>query len=47
MYYSVMLGDKRLDGLSAGDSCQGIIFHRYKTGFWSLGEPIAVQKEGK
>lgn len=29
------------------DSCQGIIFHRYKTGFWTHEEPIAVHKEWK
>ena len=26
---------------------QGIAICSYKTGFWTLGEPIAVQKEGK
>ena len=28
-------------------SSQGIIFYCYKTVFWTLGETIAVQKEGK
>lgn len=35
------------EGLIAADSCQGIIFHRYITEGWTLGEPIEVQKEGK
>lgn len=25
-------------------TCQGIVFYCYKTGFWTLGETIAVQK---
>ena len=28
-------------------TCQGLVFYRYKTGVWTLGEIIAVQKEGK
>lgn len=35
------------DGKLTIINCQGIIFHRYKTGFWMHGETIAVQKGRK
>ena len=35
------------DGKLTTINCQGIIFYCYKTGFWTLGETIAVQKGGK
>ncbi len=35
------------DGQLTIINCQGIIFHRYKTGFWTHGDTMTVQKEWK